>query len=119
MIFDLWPEFDDWLNEKNILQRGYQGRGWDGNNSNSILSYLDDLEAKIMQASPHLLPFVQCLKDFMTIKDVCFGNDLKDFLNLVIIYRSLKTHSSAVKTLHLPSIRNYQSHGRFILLWLM
>ena len=76
MIFDLWPEFDDWLNEKNILQRGYQGRGWDGNNSNSILSYLDDLEAKIMQASPHLLPFVQCLKDFRAIKDACFGNDL-------------------------------------------
>ena len=22
MIFDLWPEFDDWLNEKNILRHG-------------------------------------------------------------------------------------------------
>ena len=47
-------------------------RGLDGNNSNSILSYLDDHEAKIMKASPYL----QMYNDFMAIKDACFGNDL-------------------------------------------
>ena len=30
---DLWLGFDDWLKSNNILQRGYQGRGWNGNNS--------------------------------------------------------------------------------------
>ena len=31
-LLDLWPGFDEWLNQNNILQRGYQGRGWDGKN---------------------------------------------------------------------------------------
>ena len=26
LLMDVWPVFDDWLNTKNILQRGYQGR---------------------------------------------------------------------------------------------
>ena len=39
-------EFDsqvDWLTTKNVLQRGYQGRGSDGNNPNKVLKNLYEL----------------------------------------------------------------------------
>ena len=35
-LLDTWLGFDDWLKSINVIQRGYQGRGWDGNNSNKI-----------------------------------------------------------------------------------
>ena len=76
LLLDLWSGFDDWLKERNILQRGYQGRGWDGNNSNVILKQLDALEIEILNFSPHLTPIVQCLKDFREIKSACFGGNL-------------------------------------------
>ena len=84
LLLELWPDFDLWLKSKNILQRGYQGRGWDGNNSNNILKYLDDLEAKIISQTPNLVPFVQCLKDFRYVKNACFGHDFEPTHEAVI-----------------------------------
>jgi len=86
-LMDLWPGFDDWLKSKNILQRGYQGRGWDGNNSNTILKHLDTLEEEVRKTVPHLIQFIECLKHFREIKSACFGNTLepgikKMFVNL-------------------------------------
>lgn len=77
MLLDLWPGFNEWLKLKNVLQRGYQGRGWDGNNSNTILKHLDELELVMKNANPHLIPFVQCLKDFRALKESCFGHSLE------------------------------------------
>ena len=34
LLLDAWPGFNQWLVSNNIFQQGYQGRGWDGNNSN-------------------------------------------------------------------------------------
>lgn len=75
-LMDLMPEFDEWLKHRNILQRGYQGRGFDGNNSNSILKNLDELENTVNSSCKHLYPLVQTLKDFRAIKESCFGKDL-------------------------------------------
>ena len=41
---NLWSEFDNFLKTRGVLQGGYEGRGWDGNNSNQILKCLDELE---------------------------------------------------------------------------
>ena len=76
LLMDLWPEFDSWLKSKNIMQRGYQGRGWDGNNSNKILKFLDGLEEEILKSCPQFIPIVQCLKDFRKVKEACFGKNL-------------------------------------------
>ena len=84
LLMDLWPDFDNWLNQKNILQRGYQGRGWDGNNSNTILKNLDSLEVNILERQPELVPFVQCLKDFRQIKWACFGANLEPEYEIAI-----------------------------------
>ena len=46
-LLDTWQGFDDWLKSINIIQQGYQGRGWDGNNSNKILENLDSLETNV------------------------------------------------------------------------
>ena len=86
-LMDLWPGYDDWLKSKNILQRGYQGRGWDGNNCNTILKHLDTLEEEVRKTVPHLIQFIECLKHFREIKRTCFGNTLepgikKMFVNL-------------------------------------
>ena len=62
MLLDLWSVFDDWLVSKHILQRGYQERGWDGNNYNTILNQLDSLEVEILENAQHLMLFIQCLK---------------------------------------------------------
>ena len=72
---------------KIILQRGYQGRGWDGNNSNTILKHLDTLEEEVRKTVPNLIQFIECLKHFREIKHACFGNTLepgikKMFVNL-------------------------------------
>ena len=77
LLLDAWPGFDQWLKSKNIFQRGYQGRGWDGNNSNRILANLDNLEVHISSNMPILLPVVQCLKDFRSVKVSCFGKTLE------------------------------------------
>ena len=74
LLLDAWPGFDQWIKTKNIFQRGYQGRGWDGDNSNRILKNLDNLEGQIKSSMPILLSVVQCLKDFRSVKDSCFGN---------------------------------------------
>ena len=76
-LLDLWPGFDEWLKSKNILQRVYQGRGWDGNNSNPIIKNLDELELAIKNTHYHLTPFVECLKNFRSVKGACFGNFLE------------------------------------------
>ena len=68
LLLDAWPGFDQWLVSNNIFQRGYQGRGWDGNNSNRILKNLDSLEVDVSKSMPMLLPVVQCLKDFRSVK---------------------------------------------------
>ena len=46
-LLDTWQGFDDWLKSINVIQRGYQGRGWDRNNSNKVLENLDCLETNI------------------------------------------------------------------------
>ena len=83
-LLDIWPKFDEWLKEKNVFQRGYQGRGWDGNNSNLILKHLDSLEQIVLQEVPNLGAFVQCLKDFRSIKRSCFGFQLEDGYELCV-----------------------------------
>ena len=77
LILDIWSGFDDWLKSKCVLQRGYQGRGWDSNNSNRILKNLDSLEMELLKTEPHLVPFIQCLKDFRDVKDACFSKKLE------------------------------------------
>jgi len=74
---DLWPGFDTWLKLQGVLQRGYQGRGWDGNNSNKILKNLDKLESIVTSEAPQLLQIVKCLKDFKAVKEACFGKNLE------------------------------------------
>ena len=64
IILELWPDFDDWLQKHNIMKRGYQGSGWNGNNANKILHFVDDLEVCVKSTATHLLPFVCCLRDF-------------------------------------------------------
>ena len=76
-LLDVWPGFDDWLKSKNVIQRGYQGRGWDGNNSNKILENLDSLEIKMLEPFTCLVPIVQCLKDFRSVKNGCFSSKLQ------------------------------------------
>ncbi|XP_047136879.1 uncharacterized protein LOC124813624 [Hydra vulgaris] len=76
LLMDIWPEFDDWLKTKSVHQRGYQGRGWDGNNSNKILKNLDELDKVVASQVPQLRPIIQCLKDFKIVKDSCFGQIL-------------------------------------------
>nr|XP_047136504.1 uncharacterized protein LOC105844349 isoform X2 [Hydra vulgaris] len=76
-LLDVWPGFDDWLKSKNVIQRGYQGRGWDGNNSNKILENLDSLETQILETFTCLIPIVQCLRDFRNVKNCCFSSNLQ------------------------------------------
>ena len=59
LLMNLWPQLDNVL--KTVLQRGYQGRGWDGNNSNQILKYLDELENFVLSEVPGLVPIVQSI----------------------------------------------------------
>ncbi|XP_047138848.1 uncharacterized protein LOC124814833 [Hydra vulgaris] len=77
LLLDLWPGFDIFLKNSGVLQRGYQGRGWDGNNSNQILKCVDELERVVLYEYPDLLPIVQCLKDLKIVKDSCFGRTLE------------------------------------------
>ena len=73
---DVWPEFNDWLKAKDVLQVGYQGRGWNGNNSNKILKNLDELDEVVTSQVSQLRPMVPCAKDFKIVKDSCFGQTL-------------------------------------------
>ena len=77
---DLLPGFVDWLKSKNILQRGYQGRGWDGNNSNTILKHLDTLEEEVGKTVPHLIQFIECLEKLlrMHVLETHWSQELKN-----------------------------------------
>ena len=77
LLMDLWPGFDTWLKLQGVLQRGCQGRGWDGNKSNKILKNLDKLESIVTSEAPQLLQIVKCLKDFRAVKEACFGKNLE------------------------------------------
>jgi hypothetical protein len=77
LLMDLWPGFDNFLKNCGVIQRGYQGRGWDGNNSNHILKCVDELERAVLYEYPDLVPIIQCLKDFKIVKDSCFGRTLE------------------------------------------
>ena len=89
LLLDAWPGFDQWLVSNNIFQRGYQGRGCDGNNSNRILKNLDTLEVDVSKSMPMLLPVVQCLKDFRSVKEACFGKALQpDYIRTFTVLRN-------------------------------
>ncbi|XP_065672397.1 uncharacterized protein LOC136090170 [Hydra vulgaris] len=77
LLMDLWPGFDNFLKNNGVLQKGYQGRGWDGNNSNQILKYVDELKKVVLYEYPDLVPILQCLKDFKVVKDSCFGRTVE------------------------------------------
>jgi len=62
LLLDAWPRFDHWLVSNNIFQRGYQGRGWDGNNSNRILKNLDSLEDDVSKYMPICFLLCNALK---------------------------------------------------------
>ena len=64
------------MKTRGVLQGGYEGRGWDGNNSNQILKCLDELENVVLSEIPGLVPIVQFIKDFKAVKDSCFGRTL-------------------------------------------
>ena len=94
-LMDPWPGFDEWLKSKNILQRGCQGWGWDGNNSNLILKRLNSLELELVNCVPRLKPFIQCLREFNKVKTAWFGYTLepeigKLFVNLKDSFLSLQ-----------------------------
>ena len=61
LLMNLWPEFDNFLKTRGVLQRGYQGRGWDGNSSNQILKCLDEEENVVLSEVPGLFPIVHIL----------------------------------------------------------
>ena len=88
-LLDTWRGFDDWLKSINVIQRGYQGRGWDGNNSNKILENLGSLETNTLESSTCLIPIVQCLKDFRNVKNCYFSSKLQPGLKEAI--KKLKT----------------------------
>ena len=77
LLMDLWPGFDNFLKNTGVLHGGYQGRGWDGNNSNQIPKCVYELEKIVLNEYPDLVPVVQCLKDFKVVKDSCFGRTLE------------------------------------------
>ena len=85
LLMNLWPEFDNFLKTRGVLQRGYQARGWDGNNSNQILKCLDELEKVVLSEVPRRVPIVQCIKDFKAVKDSCFGRTLEPGYQQAII----------------------------------
>jgi hypothetical protein len=73
LLLQLWPQFESWLKKHNIMFRGYQGVGFDGNNSSKLLSLVDILERDLMSDRLKLLPLVQCLRSFACLKDSVFG----------------------------------------------
>ena len=94
---NLRQEFDNFLKTSGVLERGYQGTGWDGNNSNQILKSLDELESVVLSEVPGLVPMVQCIKDFKAVKDSCFGQTFEPryqqaiikFKNLFYLFKKL------------------------------
>ena len=83
-MLDTWRGFNDWLKSINVIQRGYQGRGWDGNNSNKILENLGSLKTNMLESSTCLISIAQCLKDFRNVKNCCFSSKLQPGLKEAI-----------------------------------
>ena len=71
-----WDGFDLWLKKHYIVKRGYHGVGWDGNNANKILKLIDELQLKVQLKVPYLLPVIQSLRTFKSVKEACFGRSL-------------------------------------------
>ena len=41
LLLTLWPQFESWMKSNYVMLRGYQGVGFDGNNANRLLSFLE------------------------------------------------------------------------------
>ena len=83
--------------------RGYQGIGFDGNNSNRLLKKLDLLRIDIASESQidprveNLVPIIDCLQEFQYVQTQAFGmkvgDDLHDAIrNFRESYRFLISH---------------------------
>ena len=102
-LIHLWTGFIPWLEKNYIMFRGYQGVGFDGNNSDRFLKRLDLLRIDILNASQidpilmNLIPIVDCLQHFQCVQTQAFGMEVGENLNEAVTnfkesYQSLILH---------------------------
>ena len=86
-LIHLWTGFIPWQEKNYIMFRGYQGVGFDGNNSDRFLKRLDLLRIDILNASQidpilmNLIPIVDCLQHFQCVQTQAFGMEVGENLN--------------------------------------
>ncbi|XP_065666477.1 uncharacterized protein LOC136087513 [Hydra vulgaris] len=103
LLSKLWPGFEKWLNSNYIFFRGYHGIGFDGNNANRLLDKLDVLSRDIAdQGKLDLLPVIECLRKFQSMKQATFGEKVGDIESVVfefkMSYANLREYINTLKT---------------------
>ena len=103
LLSKLWPGFEKWLNSNYIFFRGYHGIGFDGNNANRLLDKLDVLSRDIAdQGKLDLLPVIECLRKFQSMKQATFGEKIGDIESVVfefkMSYANLREYINTLKT---------------------
>ncbi|XP_065660499.1 uncharacterized protein LOC136084469 [Hydra vulgaris] len=85
LLSKLWPGFK---NSNYIFFRGYHGIGFDGNNANRLLDKLYVLSRGIAdQGKLDLLPVIECLRKFQSMKQATFGEKIGDIESVVFEFK--------------------------------